>query len=204
MRSLFALFLVLTVAPAAAADLADVDTYLGEISYDEVQVSPEGSRLAFITRRNDFEHDREAFAVWMLDLSRPAGSEARPVRLADTGTYTSLRWSPDGRLLSFLNAADGEAAQLFVLQPASGAAPRRLTAPDRFADGIDLYDWLPDGSGLILVATEPPDETADARRKRQEFYGDVRRLAGRLRSLPSIRWRWRTAGPSASPPRRST
>ncbi|HEX9942310.1 MAG TPA: S9 family peptidase [Thermoanaerobaculia bacterium] len=179
MRPLFTLLLVLAVAPAAAADLADVDTYLGETVFDEVQVSPDGSRLAFITRRNDFERDREAFALWTLDLSRPAGSEAaRPVRLADTGTYSALRWSPDGRLLSFLNAADGEAAQLSVLQPSSGAAPRRLTDPARFADGVDLYDWLPDGSGLIFVAAEPPEETADARRKRQEFYGDVRRRPG--------------------------
>lgn len=174
MRCILALVLLLTLTPGARADLGDIDTSLGEISFDEMQVAPDGGRLAFITRVNDFEHDREAFAVWTLDLS----GAARPVRLADAGTFSALRWSPDGRLLSFLSAGDGEAAQLFVLEPAAGKAPRQMTDPARFAGGIDLYDWLPDGSGLIFVASEPPAERVEAQRKRKDFYGDVRRLAG--------------------------
>jgi dipeptidyl aminopeptidase/acylaminoacyl peptidase len=142
--------------------------------FDEAQVSPDGSRLAFITRRNDFEHDREAFAVWTLDLSQ-AG---KPVRLAEGGAYSGLRWSPAGGVLSFLAAVDGEAPQIFVLEPAAGKVPRRLTDPTRFVDGVDLYDWLPDGSGVVFVAGEPPEETAEARRKRLDFYGDVRRFPG--------------------------
>lgn len=174
MRCILALVLLLTLTPGARADLGDVDTSLGEISFDEMQVAPDGGRLAFITRANDFEHDREAFVVWTLDLS----ATASPVRLAEVGTYSGLRWSPDGRLLSFLAAGDGEAAQLFVLEPAAGKAPRRLTDPDRFENGIDSYDWLPDGSGLIFMASEPPAERVEAQRKRKDFYGDVRRLAG--------------------------
>jgi len=174
MRAALSIVLLLTLAPSARADLGDVDTALGETMFDEVQVSPDGTRLAFITRRNDFEHDREDFAVSLLDLS----GSARPIRLAEEGTYAGLRWSPDGRLLSFLSGADGEAAQLFVLEPAAGKAPRRMTDPARFPDGIDLYDWLPDGSGLIFVGSEPSLEKAEVRRQRQEFYGDVRRLAG--------------------------
>ncbi len=174
MRSTLIFVFLLVLAPGAQADLGDVDTSLGEISFDEVQVAPDGGRLAFITRVNDFEQDREAFAVWTLDLS----PSARPVRLADAGTFSGLRWSPDGRLLSFLSAADGEAAQLFVLEPAAGKAPRRLTDPARFENGIDVYDWLPDGSGVIFVASEPAEETAEAQKRRRDLYGDVRRLAG--------------------------
>jgi dipeptidyl aminopeptidase/acylaminoacyl peptidase len=171
-RATLSLVLLLSLAPAGRADLGDVDTALGEISFEEVQVSPDGGRLAFITRRNDLANDREVFAVWTLDLS----GKSRPVRLVETGVYTGLRWSPDSRLLSFLSAADGEASQLYVLEPAAGRAPRRITDPARFSNGIDLYDWLPNGSGLIIVASAPTEE-AEARRKRQDFYGDVRRLA---------------------------
>jgi dipeptidyl aminopeptidase/acylaminoacyl peptidase len=177
LRAALAAVLLLSLAPDTRADLGDVDTSLGEVSFDEVQVSPDGRRLAFITRRNDFERDREAFTVWQIDLSGPARRD--PVRLAEAGSCSSLRWSPDGRALSFLSSADSaEAPQLFVLDPASGAAPRRVTDPARFMAGVDLYDWLPDGSGLIFVATEPPVETAAAQRKRQDFYGDVRRRPG--------------------------
>lgn len=169
-----AVLLLLVLTPGVRADLGDVDTALGEISFEEVQVSPDGSRLAFITRRNDFERDREAVALWRLDLS----GSARPIRLAEGETFSVLRWSPDGRLLSFLSAAEGEAPQLFVLEPAAGKTPRRLTDPARFADGVALYDWLPDGSGLIFAASESPEEKTEDQRKRQDFYGDVRRLAG--------------------------
>ncbi|HBL29128.1 MAG TPA: hypothetical protein DD490_20040 [Acidobacteria bacterium] len=54
--------------------------------------------------------------------------------------------------------------------------PRAVTRAERFADGIDLYDWLPDGSGFVAVATLPPEETPGDRRRRLELYGDVRRF----------------------------
>jgi dipeptidyl aminopeptidase/acylaminoacyl peptidase len=179
MRAALAVALLLSFTPAARADLGDVDTALGEVSFEEVQVSPDGGRLAFITRRNDLGNDREVFELWLLDLARPEGGlPARPLRLAETGTFTSLRWSPDARLLSFLSAAAGESSQLHVLEPAPKASPRRVTDPGRFAAGVDAYDWQADSSGLIFVAGDPPEESAEARRKREDFYGDVRRLSG--------------------------
>jgi dipeptidyl aminopeptidase/acylaminoacyl peptidase len=181
MRAVLAAALVLTLAPGAHASLGDVDTALGETIFDEVQVSPDGGRLAFITRRNDFEHDREVATVWSLDLSRPAGRDAaRPVRLTEPGLYASLRWSPDGRALSFLSApAAGEGLQLFLLETSVGAVPRRVTDPIRFANGVDLYDWLPDGTGFAVIATDPPDAASLAVQARwRDLYGDVRRKPG--------------------------
>ncbi|HEY2292740.1 MAG TPA: prolyl oligopeptidase family serine peptidase, partial [Thermoanaerobaculia bacterium] len=171
--SLLYLLSLLSLAPApAAADLSDVQTFLGQTAYDEAQISPDGSRLAFITRHNDFEHDREVFTLWTLDLSRPG---ARPVRIAEPVSCSGLRWSPDGRAVTFLASPDpASGAQLFLLTPDAGATPRRLSDPARFPAGIDLYEWLPDGSGLVLAAAGPPDEAPAARLR--DFYGDVRRL----------------------------
>jgi len=174
MRAALAAALLLFLTSGARADLGNVDTALGEISFEEVQVSPDGSRLAFITRRNDFEHDREESTLWRIDPRRSSANEA-PVRLAAPGTYVSLRWSPDGRVLSFLapEGPDG-AFQLFLLEPEPGAVPRRVTDPARFANGVDLYDWLPDGTGFVVLASDPPDAAARLR----ELYGDVRRKTG--------------------------
>jgi dipeptidyl aminopeptidase/acylaminoacyl peptidase len=179
MRTALAVALLLSLAPAVHGDLGDVDTALGEVSFEEAQVSPDGGRLAFITRRNDLQDDREVSELWLLDLARPEGSlPARPVRLGGTGSFASLRWSPDARLLSFLFSTEDEAAQLHVMEPARGAAPRHLSDPAQFPNGVDAYDWQADSSGLIFAAGDPPQETAEARRKREDFYGDVRRLAG--------------------------
>ena len=65
MRSVLAVVLCLAASSASAADLADPQTFLGQTAYDEVRISPDGARLAFITRRNDFERDREVFALWL-------------------------------------------------------------------------------------------------------------------------------------------
>jgi dipeptidyl aminopeptidase/acylaminoacyl peptidase len=174
MRAALALALLFSLASGTRADLGDVDTALGEISFEEVQVSPDGSRLAFITRRNDFEHDREEATIWRIGLGRSTESEA-PVRLMAPGTYVSLRWSPAGRVLSFLSPEGPDGAfQLSLLEPEPGAAPRRVTEPARFANGIDLYDWLPDGTGFVVLASDPPDAAARLR----ELYGDVRRKTG--------------------------
>ncbi len=100
---------------ALAADLSDIQTFLGEVAFDQVRVAPDGSRLAFVSRRNDFERDRELFTVWTLDLA--AGASARPVRIAELESCSALRWSPDGRSLGFLSGS-----QLSVLEPKPGAA----------------------------------------------------------------------------------
>src|SRR5579872_5770230 len=134
MPSVLSSVLLILLAPLAAraaiavppAALSDVQTFLGETAFDEVEIAPNGSRLAFITRRNDFARDREAFAVWVLDLSpRPAGKGmARPVRIAAPASCSALHWSPDGRSLVLLAAAAPAApVQLFRLEPAAGSPP---------------------------------------------------------------------------------
>jgi dipeptidyl aminopeptidase/acylaminoacyl peptidase len=177
MQSVLVVAFSMAAVSASAADLSNIETFLGETSFDEVQISPEGSRLAFVTRRNDFEHDREVFTVWRIDLDGN-GRGARPVQLAELGSCSTLRWSPDSLSLSWLSAAPPDPGlQLFVMTPSPGAVARRLTDAVRFPDGIDLYDWLPDGSGFVVAAADPPGGAAIAeQRKQRDFYGDVRRL----------------------------
>src|SRR5262249_19480542 len=55
--------------------------------------------------------------------------------------------------VSFLSGS-----QLFTMSPAAGSKPRAVTTADRFADGIDFYDWLPDGSGFVVSAADPVGE----------------------------------------------
>lgn len=173
---IFALGL-LGLAGGVSAQPADlVEEFLGEVAFDEIQVSPDGRRVAFLARTNDFRNDREDISLWIADLAR--GGE--PVRRSpEPWACSALRWSPDGRSLAFLAAAESEGpTQIHLLGPESDA-PRRLTDPARFEEGILFYDWLPDGSGLVFAATAPPDEAEIAAQKKlRSFYGDVRRLPG--------------------------
>jgi dipeptidyl aminopeptidase/acylaminoacyl peptidase len=170
------LLLLGTAAAAPAADLADVETFLGQVSFDEVRLSPDGSRLAFITHRDDSGRDREVYTLWSIGLDA-GGRASAPVQLVEMESCTALRWSPDGRSLSFLATAPADPApQLAVVAPSPGAAIRRLTDAVGFPDGIDLYEWLPDGSGFVVAAVAPAGGAAAGERRQPSFLGDVRRL----------------------------
>lgn len=196
MRALLAVALLLALTPGLrAAGLGDVDTALSEVSFDEVQVAPDGTRLAYIARRNDLEQDREVFSLWVLDLSpKPAA----PLHLADFAACSSLHWSPEGRTLSFLGSEKPEdGAQLFLMEPISTAKPQRLTDPASFENGVDFYAWLPNGSGLLAITTDPPGPAAVAgQRALRGFYGDVRRRVDSAPALPSLYRVPRVGGPA--------
>lgn len=70
-------------------------------------------------------------------------------------TIGEPRLSPDGSLVAFV--ASGARADLVVV-PVDGGPERVLTtdpAPSRArSDGGGVFDWLPDGSGLVYAATD--------------------------------------------------
>ncbi|MGH9442247.1 MAG: hypothetical protein ACRD16_08210, partial [Thermoanaerobaculia bacterium] len=73
-RVMLALVLLcLAAVSASAADLGDIETFLGQKSFDEIQMSPDGSRVAFLLRENDFKNDREVFTLWSIRLG-PGGA----------------------------------------------------------------------------------------------------------------------------------
>lgn len=186
MKEISRFVLVLLLVPSALFGQPGdpIQDFLGETFYTETRISPDGRRVAFVAYTNDFGRDREDTAIWLVDLERSGSAD--PVRLTrQPGGYASLQWSPDSRLLSFLWTDETTgASHLHVLDPAGGGEPRRLTDPQRFGDGIYTYEWLPDGSGVLFLAADEPDEAAlTEQRKTRELYGDVRRLPGpRLRS----------------------
>jgi len=78
-----------------------------------------------------FRRDRDGVEL-MVD-TRPV------VTLTGSGTYSNLRWSPDGRKIAFLHGT-----QVMVVS-ASGGRPVRAT--DVTVQG---FAWAPDNSGLIV------------------------------------------------------
>jgi serine/threonine protein kinase len=93
-------------------------------------VSPDGRQVVF---------GSEGFAVVM---PVEGGEPLRRIPMPET----RLRWTPDGRGLTY---ADATNENLWV-QPIDGAAPRRLTT---FTDGrrIASFAWSPDGKQLALA-----------------------------------------------------
>jgi dipeptidyl aminopeptidase/acylaminoacyl peptidase len=88
-------------------------------------------------------------SIWLVDVD--SGQQV-PV-VSGNGSYSSPRWSPDGKRLAYI-ANDGGRSQLYVRWMASGQATRltELTA----APG-DL-SWSPDGQSIAFTMFSPDEK----------------------------------------------
>lgn len=149
-------------AQAQSAPGYAVTDYLGSTFISQIEVSPTGRWVAFITSRDDFATDRTDVAVWVLDTSTGAGQKS-PQRLTTEGaTYSHLRWSPDERTLAVWSSGrPGSEANLLFFDSRHAWQSYVLNSPTA-PGGIVTYDWAPDGSGLAFVSALPAAAVTDA------------------------------------------
>ncbi|MFU8860355.1 MAG: prolyl oligopeptidase family serine peptidase [Cyclonatronaceae bacterium] len=118
----------------------------------DTQISPDGSRIAFVRSVvSDDRRSRES-SIWMVD----AAGNSDPVRYT-TGTSDRLpRWSPDGRQLAFLANRDGS-TKVWVM-PTDGGEARPLIAAEH---NIGSFEWSPDGSKILVqIRSDQKKESA--------------------------------------------
>jgi dipeptidyl aminopeptidase/acylaminoacyl peptidase len=151
-RKAFAV-LLLFAAPAAAAEgpsrtFEARDLFSLEAASDP-QISPDGSKIAYVRRSGDIMTDRMRPTIWLIDTS---SGEQTPLA-AGPGSHTQPRWSPDGKRLAYVSTAEGGAAQLFVRWMASGEAVRITGLPD----APSSLAWSPDGRQIAYTMFVPGD-----------------------------------------------
>src|SRR5262245_61998638 len=115
-----ALLTLSLAAPAPAAEspaaprLKSVDVFQLEYA-DDVQISPDGSRIVYVRVSHDIMTDRARRNLWLVNAD---GSNNRPLR-SESKSFASPRWSPDGTRLAYVSAAEGS-PQLYVRWMDSG------------------------------------------------------------------------------------
>ncbi|MBI5876930.1 MAG: S9 family peptidase [Chloroflexi bacterium] len=142
-----------TPRPIAVDDLYRIKTA------GDVQLSPDGARIAYVLTRIDAEADGYRSNIWIV----PAAGGAPAQFTSGSKSDSAPRWSPDGRWLAFLSDREGDKAQLYVM-PADGGESRKLTS---LPGGAGAAVWSPDGSRILFAArayteTPPTDEKAKA------------------------------------------
>ncbi len=129
-------------------------TFTGEDLFDiaiaaDPQISPDGSRIAYVRQQNDIMADRTVNSIWMIDVS---SGEEMPFA-GQNGDAFSPHWSPDGTRVAYVST-EGGSSQLWVKWLANGEAVRLTGLPN----SPSSIAWSPDGR--TIAYTMLVDDTA--------------------------------------------
>lgn len=106
------------------------------------QISPDGTRLAYVLQEIDKEKNEYKSSVW---LARQGHS---PIQFTGGSKDSSPRWSPNGKYLAFVSNRSGS-NQIWLL-PLDGGEARQLT---RIKGGAGAPVWSPDGNYIAFTAS---------------------------------------------------
>lgn len=161
MRSRLWLVLItitLFVAPALAQkrNITEKDLFNFVWAGDN-QISPDGSRVAFVRVTVNEKKDGYNTAIWSVS---PTTGETH--QLTSGPRDSTPRWSPDGKFLVFVRVPekDGrpEPPQLFMLPMAGGDSFQFTTV----ARGAGAPQWSPDGKMIAFGNSANPEDLAKA------------------------------------------
>ncbi len=130
----------------------------------DAQVSPDGSRLAFVRVTVNEKKEGYSTSIWSVSTS---GKEAAH-RLTSGERDSSPRWSPDGQYLVFTRVTekDGkpDSPQLFMLSMAGGDAFAFTNLPKGAGDPR----WSPDGKTIAFTSSSNPEDLAKQEKKKRK------------------------------------
>lgn len=179
--SWFALILIVAlIIPAASRGaqkrmITEMDLFKFVWAADP-QISPDGSRVAFVRVWVNQKADRYDSALWIVPT---AGGPAR--QLTAGPRDSSPRWSPDGKQLAFVRSAEKEGKpqppQIYLLAFDGGEAQPLTNIPR----GAGAPEWSPDGKTIAFSSSEDLSkkekamtEGGEVKEKPPERVSDVR------------------------------
>ncbi|HPI12070.1 MAG TPA: S9 family peptidase [Catalimonadaceae bacterium] len=139
---LFSLLLAGTGAVAQQA-FSPSDVYRLK-SVSDPRISPDGNWVAYVVSTPDSAKDKSDSDIWM--ISRDGKDNIKMT--ASKESESKPRWSPDGKVLTFLSSRyESKKAQIWKMDRRGGEA-EKLT---NLSWSVSEYVWSPDSRKILLV-----------------------------------------------------
>ncbi len=155
------------------------------------QVSPDGSRVAFVRVSVNEKKDGYNTSIWT--VSTMANDE--PHRLTSGTRDSSPRWSPDGKYLAFIRTTEKDGkpdqSQLFMLAMSGGDSFQFTNLPK----GAGQPQWSPDGKTIAFLSTTNAEDLA----KQNERQRSEEQLKRAVQSETPPRTNTEESAPKPSP-----
>ncbi|HEU0014148.1 MAG TPA: S9 family peptidase [Longimicrobium sp.] len=185
--------LALAAAPSAAQDrrpLTAMDLHRLKTA-GNVALSPDGRRAVYVLTQVDSAENRYRRDLWIASTD---GSGTRRLTWMNARGIGGVRFSPDGRMLSFTTSRQGtgtQGSQIWILPLAEGGEAWPLT---ELETGAGAAVWSPDGTRIAFGSSLTPEQVRRAQgdtAKREEAKVDVAAMQNihrdRAAALASIR-----------------
>ena len=162
--------IVLSGQNAAARPIA-FDDFIRIKRVTDLQLSPDGSSIAYVVTVMDKAANRGASDIWLVPAR---GGEPRRLTSSPAADMNP-RWSPDGRTIAFISTRSGS-PQVWKIDPNGGEAVQ-LT---RISTGTSGVIWSPNGTHLAFVSSVFPDCPDDESNRKKREAGEASKVKGRL------------------------
>jgi dipeptidyl aminopeptidase/acylaminoacyl peptidase len=152
---ILAVYTIVSFVGARAEGLRSSDL-LKLRSVNDVQFSPDGSRLAYSVENNDGP-GRPYSQIWILSLSNSKSIRIGAEKEASSGPV----WSPDGSWIAF-RGHEGDKSGLMIARP-DGSGRRFLSVMQGTNNPLpstgNSITWSPDGKSVAFINSVPGPET---------------------------------------------
>ncbi|WP_234038258.1 S9 family peptidase [Erythrobacter sp. YJ-T3-07] len=143
--------------PMTPQDVAQLE------SVGAIAVSPDGSRVAYTTASLPDVVAGEDNDSTQQQLKMAYGPDNTRVFLPEDVSVSTVEFSPDGRMVSFLWSKDDEDRAVWGIPVDGGAQMKLAEVKDA---SVRSYAWAPDGATLYLLTSAAPDKDRKAEAKK--------------------------------------